>query len=209
MHGGDGDDRYIVTDVEDLIFENANNGHDRVHSTVSFTLPDNFEILRLSGQGDMNATGNDLNNRLIGNRQGNEIHGLGGVDRINGRGGKDTLSGGDGRDKLNGGNGRDELYGGDGNDKLRGAGGQDVLDGGRGDDKIFGGGAGDTLIFRAGDGHDTVKGFSRVADEVLLFGVSSDDVSFIARNGGVEMSFSTDSVFFAGVGDGIIDYLLS
>ncbi|MDG1209096.1 MAG: calcium-binding protein [Paracoccaceae bacterium] len=209
MHGGDGDDRYIVTDVEDLIFENANNGHDRVHSTVSFTLPDNFEILRLSGQGDMNATGNDLNNRLIGNRQGNEINGLGGVDRINGRGGKDTLSGGDGRDKLNGGNGRDELYGGDGNDKLRGAGGQDVLDGGRGDDKIFGGGAGDTLIFRAGDGHDTVKGFSRVADEVLLFGVSSDDVSFIARNGGVEMSFSTDSVFFAGVGDGIIDYLLS
>lgn len=209
MHGGDGDDRYIVTDFEDLIFENADEGRDRVHSAVSFALPDNVEILRLSGEGEMNATGNDLDNRLIGNRQANEVLGLGGVDKINGRGGRDTLSGGDGSDKLNGGIGHDELYGGDGDDKLRGAGGQDILDGGRGDDKIFGGGAGDTLVFRTGDGHDTVKGFSRSADEVLLFGITQDEISSIARNGGVEMSFGADSVFFAGVGDGEIDYLLS
>ena len=43
-------------------------GTDRIFSTVTFTTPDNVENLSLKGSGDIDATGNSLNNKLRLNR---------------------------------------------------------------------------------------------------------------------------------------------
>ena len=69
--------------------------------------------------------------------------------------GDDILDGGAGNDELYGGGGNDILRGGEGDDKLVGGEGADVLDGGAGDDLIYRDEF-DTVVFRAGDGHDTV-----------------------------------------------------
>ncbi len=52
----------------------------------------------LSGTDAVNATGNGLNNKLLGNSAANELRGLDGDDELNGRGGADTLWGGQGND---------------------------------------------------------------------------------------------------------------
>ncbi len=103
MVGGTGNDRYVIDDAGDRIDERAGEGHDRVISSVSLTrdqIGDNTEILRLTGAGDLSATGNDLANRIIGNRGNNYLSGGGGNDRLDGGAGRDLLRGGDGADSF-------------------------------------------------------------------------------------------------------------
>jgi Ca2+-binding RTX toxin-like protein len=88
--GGTGNDRYVVDDVGDTIGENTNAGTDSVTSSISYTLGANVENLLLQGQSNaLNATGNALNNVLIGNENANTLFGAGG---------NDTLIGGKGND---------------------------------------------------------------------------------------------------------------
>ncbi|MHA3105222.1 calcium-binding protein, partial [Acinetobacter sp. ANC 3791] len=98
MYGGKGDDTYIVDNTGDIVNENPNEGIDTVQSSVTYTLGNNVENLTLTGTSAINATGNALNNILIGNSAVN------------------TLTGGAGDDYLNGGAGNDKLLGGTGND---------------------------------------------------------------------------------------------
>jgi Ca2+-binding RTX toxin-like protein len=72
----------------------------------------------LKGTGNLNGTGNALNNTLVGNS------------------GANSLSGGDGNDFMVGGAGNDTLNGGDGNDTLIGGAGSDILNGGAGNDRF-------------------------------------------------------------------------
>lgn len=109
MIGGPGDDTYIVDNPGDQVVAEAGEGTDTVIAEISYILPTHVENLVLTGRGDINGTGNDLDNRLIGNA------------------GNNSLYGGPGNDWLDGGPGDDTLYGGAGNDTYFGSGGRDII----------------------------------------------------------------------------------
>jgi hypothetical protein len=77
--GGKGDDTYIVG-IPLNIRESAHGGTDTVQSKFTYTLQANIENLQLLGRGRMEATGNDLANRIEGNAGNNHLTGLGGKD---------------------------------------------------------------------------------------------------------------------------------
>jgi trimeric autotransporter adhesin len=102
--GGTGDDTYMV-DVApyleiignsvtlrgDIVEESANEGFDTVIASVSYTLGANVERLILTGDSDINATGNASDNVFTGNS---------GVNTLAGDAGNDTFFGGEEADKL-------------------------------------------------------------------------------------------------------------
>ena len=89
MYGGHGDDLYVVDNINDHVIENGDEGVDEVESSVSYTLGNYVENLTLTGAANVNATGNELDNLLIGNPGDNGLDG--GI-------GDDTLLGGIGND---------------------------------------------------------------------------------------------------------------
>ncbi|MBR8828945.1 MAG: S8 family serine peptidase, partial [Gomphosphaeria aponina SAG 52.96 = DSM 107014] len=125
MIGGAGNDVYVVDRVLDVVTEAANAGTDEVRSSVTNTLGNNVEKLVLTGAGNINGTGNTLNNSLTGNNGNNKLNGAGGNDILTGGNGNDQLTGGAGNDQLTGGAGNDQLTGGTGNDQLTGGAGED------------------------------------------------------------------------------------
>ncbi len=151
LSGGSGADRlegqgeadsYVVDNVGDLVLEGVNAGRDRVFSFISYTLPDNVEDLILSGGGQINGTGNDLNNVISVNRAGASI--------------SNVLAGGPGNDRLYSGSGDDTLSGGQGNDLLVGGGGADDMTGGLGNDTYVTNNDRDRTIEDVGEGTDRV-----------------------------------------------------
>ena len=88
--GGVGDDSYLVDDTADVITEVAGEGHDAVTSTATYTLSASVEDLTLDGTGNINGTGNDLNNLIIGNTGNNILDGGIGADALLGGLGNDT-----------------------------------------------------------------------------------------------------------------------
>lgn len=98
MIGGVGDDIYVVDNVGDIVNELADEGVDRVRSSISYTLSENVDDLVLIDSMAINGTGNALNNKLIGNDANNILMGEAGNDRLNGKEGADTLVGGSGND---------------------------------------------------------------------------------------------------------------
>jgi Glycosyl hydrolases family 16/RTX calcium-binding nonapeptide repeat (4 copies) len=125
--GTNGNDTFVVDIATTGIREQPGGGFDTVNATVSYTLPENVEKLRLSGSGPLDATGNSGNNQLYGNGNANTLSGLAGDDYLYGDAGNDRLLGGSGNDKLYGGNGSDLLIGGLGIDRLDGEGGADTF----------------------------------------------------------------------------------
>jgi Ca2+-binding RTX toxin-like protein len=123
MTGGKGDDTYVVNAAGDVVNETiaAGGGTDTVESAVTFTLATrvNVENLTLTGVGNINGTGNALNNHLTGNT---------GNNTLDGGSGNDLLEGGLGNDALLGNIGNDTLVGGLGADKLTGGAGRDIFD---------------------------------------------------------------------------------
>jgi CSLREA domain-containing protein len=153
MRGEAGNDVYIVDDARDETIESLagpSGGIDTVRSSVSRTLGANLENLKLVGAADLNGSGNELDNVIIGNGGANRLRGLDGSDRLMGGGGNDSLEGGAGSDELDGGGGRDTLDGGSG---------ADIMRGGTGDDSYFVDDSGDRTIESeagAAGGVDTV-----------------------------------------------------
>ncbi|NBJ11617.1 hypothetical protein [Microvirga arsenatis] len=97
MIGGAGDDTYFVNNTGDVVVENADEGLDRVVSTISHVLAQNVENLTLLGAA-LNGTGNALDNTILGNDQANKLTGADGNDTLDGGLGNDTLDGGIGTD---------------------------------------------------------------------------------------------------------------
>jgi Ca2+-binding RTX toxin-like protein len=91
MSGGGGDDTYNVDSSSDFITENADEGVDSVNASATYSLTNNIENLTLLGSDALSATGNALNNVIVGNS---------GANFINGGAGADTMSGGDGNDNF-------------------------------------------------------------------------------------------------------------
>jgi len=100
MAGLAGDDTYVADDGGDLIVETANNGHDLVLASVTFSLPGNIEDLTLTGIGAIDGTGNTSNNTIRGNGAANLLKGGAGNDTLAGFGGDDFLTGGTGNDTF-------------------------------------------------------------------------------------------------------------
>jgi Ca2+-binding RTX toxin-like protein len=93
--GGAGDDIYVLNVAGDLITEAVNGGTDLALSAVTMTALDaNVENLSLTGTGNINGTGNLLDNVLTGNAGNNTLTGGVGNDTLDGGGGSDTLVGG-------------------------------------------------------------------------------------------------------------------
>jgi Ca2+-binding RTX toxin-like protein len=92
MFGGSGNDYYDVDDVGDVVFEAAGEGTDNVRASVSYSLAlaGEVENLLLTGTANINATGNGLDNILIGNAGNNIIDGGAGADLMGGKEGDDT-----------------------------------------------------------------------------------------------------------------------
>jgi Ca2+-binding RTX toxin-like protein len=98
--GRNGDDTYVVNNINDVVTERAVEGFDTVRASVTYTLAPNVEALFLTGTGNINGTGDSLANELYGN-SGDNI--------LDGGAGNDTLAGGVGADVLVGGTG-DDIY---------------------------------------------------------------------------------------------------
>lgn len=99
LQGGGGNDFYIVDDATDVVIENEDEGIDSVQSTADdYTLSGHVENLFLMGTGNINGTGNALNNTLVGNTGSNILSADDGDDTLNGGAGIDTMIGGLGND---------------------------------------------------------------------------------------------------------------
>ena len=104
MIGGTGNDTYVVDNAGDVVDETGGSGIDTVQASIAFSLADavhaigDIENLTLTGMAAINATGNDLDNVLIGNSGANVLTGLDGNDTLNGGAGADTMIGGAGND---------------------------------------------------------------------------------------------------------------
>jgi uncharacterized protein (DUF2141 family) len=108
MTGGTDNDWYWVDNAGDSVIEYANQGTDKVFTTINYTLTDNVEDLALQEiAGNINGTGNTLNNTITDNTKDNILDGGAGNDIIRASGGNDTLTGGLGTDTLTGGLGND------------------------------------------------------------------------------------------------------
>jgi Ca2+-binding RTX toxin-like protein len=81
MQGAAGNDTYVVDNSGDTVIETDGNGTDLVRSSASFSLAGQFiENLTLTGIGNVNATGNSLNNSIAGNSGNNTLTGAQGAD---------------------------------------------------------------------------------------------------------------------------------
>ena len=174
LTGGAGDDLYVVQNAGDTVVEGANEGADRVESSVSFALSANVENITLTGAGDINATGNALGNRLVGNSGINTLTGGDGDDVyiVQNAGDAVVEAAAQGRDRIETPftttlavnfedltlTGTDDVSGtGNASDNvLLGNSGINVLTGGLGDDTYGVDNAADAVLENAGEGSDTV-----------------------------------------------------
>jgi Ca2+-binding RTX toxin-like protein len=222
MFGGTGNDTYIVDDLGDTVTEYPNQGVDTVKSSVSFTLGERIDNLFLAdSSGDIDGTGNALNNKIVGNFDINTLSGADGNDILLGRFGDDSLYGEDGDDSLyggfgddylDGGSGEDYLNGGDDDDSLSGGADNDILDGWDGDDYLDGGAGSDTLL---GDlGNDTLYGndgddyLYEEVDYVGEFGntyLGGNDYLYGGNGNDTLVSEDGDDYLYGGSGNDILE----
>ena len=147
MAGRKGSDVYRVDSAGDVVDETSGGGIDTVIASVTYLLapPESADVENLtlaSGKGDINGSGNGLNNLITGNE------------------GQNNLDGEDGNDTILGGANRDFLVGGADNDSLNGGTGDDFFFGDIGDDTMIGGTGSDVFFYdNVLDGHDLIRGF--------------------------------------------------
>ncbi|MEO5330577.1 MAG: tandem-95 repeat protein [Magnetococcus sp. YQC-5] len=152
--GQDGDDLYVASSATDRITEATDHGIDTVQSSFTFALPENVENLTLTGTAAIDATGNRLNNLLIGNTGINTLSYLNATSAVTvdlsvttaqntvGAGidtviGFENLTGSGFDDVLLGNSGNNLLSGGTGADQIQGQEGNDTIDGGLGNDTVL------------------------------------------------------------------------
>ncbi|WP_455274696.1 calcium-binding protein [Rhizobium herbae] len=205
--GGSGNDAYVVDRLTDFIDERSGNGIDTVRSSVTFSLVETsyvrgqFENLTLLGAGNINATGNALQNTITGNAGNNILDGGAGTDKLIGGSGNDTYVLGSGTDSVTDSSGTDTITstitrslgsytgienltllgsgningtGNGGSNAVTGNSGNNTLDGGAGNDRLSGGSGIDKLI--GGSGDDTILG--GVGNDLLIGGTGKDTFVF-------------------------------
>lgn len=184
MTGGDGNDTYYVDNTGDVIYGEQPDyaygpsglfyGADKVISTVSYTLGANLERLQLAGTANINAGGNELDNRITANTGSNYLDGGLGNDTLTyvdhttavtvslaTTSAQATVGSGTDRvvnfENLTGGSAGDRLTGNALANTLDGGLGSDTLTGGAGDDTYWVNAPGDVIVENASAGLDTVR----------------------------------------------------
>jgi VCBS repeat-containing protein len=216
MAGGAGDDVYVVDATTDVVTEAPGAGTDMAQSSVTLTLAGDVENLTLTGSGNINGTGNALDNAITGNAGNNVLNGGVGADTLSGGAGNDTYvidnngdiileSPGAGTDlvqasvshtlaadfenlTLTG----SSAINGTGNalaNAITGNTGANLLDGGDGNDTVSGGSGNDALL--GGIGNDTLDG-----------GANDDQVTGGDGNDTVNLGSGNDTVFYTSTLDG-------
>src|SRR5574343_1442389 len=183
LAGGLVNDTYVVDSLSDVVTEFSGHGTDLVQTSLAYSLMDtdgggtnggNVENLQLTGSGNVNATGNTLNNTLYANSGNNTLNGVSGSDtasyqyasaavvvslalsgaQATGGSGSDTLKN---IDNLTGSAYGDRLAG-DGNaNVLNGMAGADTLAGGLGNDAYVVDSLSDVVTEFSGHGTDLVQ----------------------------------------------------
>ncbi|BCH20393.1 cadherin domain-containing protein [Mesorhizobium sp. L-8-3] len=176
--GGDGNDVYIVDGSTDVVVENFGEGIDTIRSTASYRLSAHVENLQLLGSADLDGTGNELANTIIGNSGNNKLDGGAGADSLSGAAGDDiyvvdnagdrvTEAAGAGTDSVEAsvsfalsanvenltltGSANINGTGNTLNNVIAGNGANNVLNGGGGADRLVGGAGNDTYVTDGGD----------------------------------------------------------
>jgi len=90
LSGGSGDDIYLIDNAADKVIELADEGHDLIKTSVSYTLSANVEDALLLGVAALKLTGNNLDNTLTGNAAANVLNGGAGADVMIGGAGNDV-----------------------------------------------------------------------------------------------------------------------
>ncbi len=202
LAGGPGDDTYHVDDAGDVITESAGEGFDTVYASIGIPVPDHVEALVLTGDGDIDLSGQQGDNALTGNAGDNLLDGGRGWDKLAGGTGDDTYLVDQMGDVLTEGAnaGIDEVQAlvsyalglnlenlalGDGGGNLDGTGnalanaltgngGMNTLDGGDGNDILWGM-AGDDVL-KGGNGNDELHG--GLGADLLTGGAGNDRFVF-------------------------------
>ncbi|MDO6963739.1 calcium-binding protein [Rhizobium alvei] len=198
MAGGKGDDTYVVDNAKDTVTELKGQGDDEIQSGVSIDLNkfDYIETVRLTGTGNVNATGDEFANKLYGNSGKNILDGGKGADELIGGKGDDTYvidnakdeiteAKDGGHDKINAtiaidlneykgiedvflfGSAKLNLTGDKFDNILVGNDGKNVIAGGLGDDTLTGGKGADIFVYKRGDGSDTITDFNATGEDKL------------------------------------------
>ena len=98
LTGGQGDDTYVIDNINDVVNEQVNGGMDTAVVARSVDLLSDFGIsienVTLAGTGAFFVIGTDRDNRLTGNAGANSLTGGDGNDVLDGKGGADTMIGG-------------------------------------------------------------------------------------------------------------------
>ncbi|MCW2922591.1 MAG: alkaline phosphatase, partial [Thermoleophilia bacterium] len=90
MEGGNGGDTFFLDSNGDVANDSGATGVDTVNSTANVTMGAGIENLILSGTGDTDGFGNELNNSLTGNAGANLLDGGLGADTMTGGAGDDS-----------------------------------------------------------------------------------------------------------------------
>jgi Ca2+-binding RTX toxin-like protein len=222
MTGNTGNDTFFVDNVGDVVNEGSGAGNDTVVVGFSYTLGTFVEnIILVSGAGNINGTGNTLNNILTGNSDNNILDGISGTDTLIGGGGNDTFVVASTLDVVTAGTGRDTIQSsiswdmsatGHNNsdvENLTLTGSSALVGTGNGLDNTFTGNSGaDTLVGGLGDDTYIISNASTVitesasagADAVKFQAVASNVTFTLASN--VENLTLTGSANSSGIGNG-------
>jgi Ca2+-binding RTX toxin-like protein len=194
LHGGRGDDVYIIRSAGSTIVELAGEGIDTVRTALTvYQIAANIENLIFTGSGNFTGRGNGESNVIVGG-SGNDV--------LSGFGGFDTLVGGAGDDLLDGGSGA-----------------ANALQGGTGNDTYIVSAAGDTVTEFANEGIDlvrtTIASFRLGSDvENLFYDGAADflgygnagDNTILGRGGNdVIYGFEGRDYLIGGAGDDYLD----
>ncbi|GAA0634175.1 calcium-binding protein [Brevundimonas lenta] len=212
-------DTALPTGVTPLGPRAASQGVDTILASISLTLPENVEILRLTGADNLSGFGNRLNNTIIGNAGNNTLDGGGGADLLYGGAGDDTYLVRDLEDYVGeeAGEGVDTVlsfvtlhtltghienliylgranFAGTGNaadNRIEGSFGSDTLRGMGGDDELLGKSGDDTLV--GGAGRDLLVGGAGLN---IMLGEEGDDVLDSRGGVGTLQGGSGNDVYF-------------
>ncbi len=198
MEGGTGADTYIVDSQKDRVIDTTDPDRDLVivSGLSVYTLTANIEDLTTSKTTNFRGIGNELANKITGNKGHDTLEGLDGADALYGDDGNDILIGGKGGDFLSGGAGNDtasyatstdavqinlgtsSFKGGDaagdgmlGIENVIGTNGNDILGGNAIANRLWG-----------GNGNDQVNGAG--GDDLIFGGAGADTLN---GGGGIDM----------------------
>jgi Ca2+-binding RTX toxin-like protein len=153
LTGGTGNNTFVINNVADVIVADATALSNSVISSVDYVMQNGVQSLTLTGNGNLTATGNSLNDVITGNA------------------GNDTLIAGSGNDTLIAGSGGGTMIGGSGSDTFvfnPGSGQQTITDTLKA--------VGDVIQFGSGISAGNTQFVLNGADLLITFGTQGDSL---------------------------------